>query len=258
MSIPNTVEDAVRFLLRWPTRYIVLTRINPKPIDGARNAVTETFEKHKVEALTAWLNEWNGKWNIYFLVNEAREPITDNPATKEQIGRIVCCHVDVDVAKSINARKAEEWNAELERIQVGLEGYRQPQHPSVILFSGGGHQGFRLLIEPVVIKGPDDIARVEACNRRIERDLGGDHCHNINRIMRVPFTWNLPTEKKLGAGRVAVLSGTVGEPDWDLKYNLTADFSRCGRTRRRRRPSRRRRKGRQLGRAVSWPTGASA
>jgi hypothetical protein len=46
----------------------------------------------------------------------------------------------------------------------------------------------------------------------LERDLGGDNCHNIDRILRVPFTTNVADSKKLAKSRkdaVPELSQTV-------------------------------------------------
>ena len=99
--------------------------------------------------------------------------------------------------------------------------------PSVIVDSGGGYQGFWLLDAPVVMEGErGDEARhlpVEDRNRRIEVALGGDNCHNIDRIMRLPGTVNLPGEKKRKKGRTPRVARVIFA-DWSLRYRL-ADFA---------------------------------
>jgi hypothetical protein len=76
-------------------------------------------------------------------------------------------------------------------------------------------QGFWLL-EPVPV---DDIDRLEAYNIVLEQTLGADRCHNIDRIMRLPGTINLPNRKKRLAGREPALASVV-EAHWDRRYRL--------------------------------------
>jgi hypothetical protein len=93
----------------------------------------------------------------------------------------------------------------------------------VIVDSGGGYQGFWLLDAPVVMEGErDDDARhlpVEDRNRRIEVALDGDDCHNIDRIMRLPGTVNVPGEKKRKKGRTPRAAHVIFA-DWSLRYRL--------------------------------------
>jgi hypothetical protein len=60
---------------------------------------------------------------------------------------------------------------------------------------------------------------MEAYNQQIELMLGGDHCHNIDRIMRLPGTINVPNAKKRKLGRQEALASVV-EADWELAYDL--------------------------------------
>lgn len=60
----------------------------------------------------------------------------------------------------------------------------------------GGLQGFWLMHNPVALNGPGSVEQFEAYNRQLETDLGGDHCHNIDRIMRLPGTINVPNAPK--------------------------------------------------------------
>ena len=74
--------------------------------------------------------------------------------------------------------------------------------PTVVLFSGGGYQAFCKLAAPFEIDGVLDKAEEAALyNLQIERLLKADSCHNIDRIMRLPGTINVPNAKKKKAGR---------------------------------------------------------
>jgi hypothetical protein len=65
-------------------------------------------------------------------------------------------------------------------------------------------------------------AELEAYNQQLEVLLGGDTCHNLDRIMRLPGTVNLPNDKKRKKGRVPALAQVVSTsgPDHHL-----ADFT---------------------------------
>ena len=63
--------------------------------------------------------------------------------------------------------------------------------------------------------------RQSSGTKSCEHLLGGDSCHNIDRIMRLPGTINVPTKKKLEEGRKPALA-TVVEADWSRDYDLSA------------------------------------
>jgi hypothetical protein len=86
-------------------------------------------------------------------------------------------------------------------------------------------QGIWDLIEEVPIGGNLEIAEdLKMFNVQLERELGGDHCHNIDRIMRVPGTINVPDERKRKKGRRAALAFLVKHRD--TRYSL-ADFTKA-------------------------------
>lgn len=86
--------------------------------------------------------------------------------------------------------------------------------PTAIIFSGGGFHAYWALAEAT-----DDLERVEAINMAVAKAVGGDKCHNIDRIMRLPGTINLPNAKKQAAGRKPELARIV-EADWSRVYSL--------------------------------------
>ena len=83
-----------------------------------------------------------------------------------------------------------------------------PSWATVIIDSGGGYQAFWRLREPVVLT-PNNVVELEGYNKRLAAALGGDDCHNLDRIMRLPGTINLPDAKKRERGRVPALARVV-------------------------------------------------
>ena len=50
-------------------------------------------------------------------------------------------------------------------------------------------------------------------NRKVAARFGADHCHNIDRVMRVPGTLNYPNAKKRAAGRTVSLAKVIYDAD---------------------------------------------
>ena len=195
---------ALSFLRRWePNGPWLLTAILP---DGATE--TQTFRADQESATFAWIEMHQGKRNLYFSVNRPHGHLTSK-ASKSDIAALLALHVDVD------PRKGNDLKAEQERSIRVLREYDPP--PTVIIFSGGGAQGFWKFSEPVVIDG--DPKHYEAFNERIMEALDADHCQDICRIMRLPGTINLPTKTKREKGRKPALACIV-EAHWDRLYSL--------------------------------------
>lgn len=196
MTLKTDLDAADRFL-RWahPEGPWVLTAI---PVEGGRTT-TDTF--HDLDAARGWIEERSGKLNIYWTVNRVRGAMASKPK-KEDIEEAVMLHVDID------PRKGEEVDAERERILKLLEDFSPS--PSAIIDSGGGYQGFWKLDEVLYVGGDSNrIADLEAYNRQLGVVLGGDNTWNVDRIMRLPGTVNLPDEKKRKKGRVARVARSV-------------------------------------------------
>jgi hypothetical protein len=204
MFNPDT-DGAVDFLEHWaPGGPWVLTAIEPDgPIE------TRTFRNR--QATKKWIETWQGKRNIHFSVNTPKLDLKKK-ATKADIVAVNALHVDLD---SPDGADPEQAKAAI--ILPRLKSYRLP--PSVILDSGGGLQAFWLMREPVALNGPDSIEQLEGYNRQLETALGGDHCHNVDRIMRLPGTINLPNAVKRAKGRRQYLAAVV-EADWQRRYAI--------------------------------------
>lgn len=203
---------AVDFLAHWcPDGPWVLTSIIP---DGGRTT-TRTFGAGDVAAVAAWIGERQARQNIYFTVNRTRGPVSSKPK-KADMAAAVALHVDVD------PRAGMEVGPERERIARMVEDWEQDgkklpfPRPSVVVDSGGGFQCFWLLDAPV-----EDHPEVEARNIAIGVAMGADACHNIDRIMRLPGTVNVPGDKKRAKGRTPRLASVVAE-DWISRHALDA------------------------------------
>ncbi len=184
-------SEAVKFL-RWfrPEGPWILTAIVP---DG--RITTWTFWPGKEDTLTEWLSTKEGRSNIYFTVNWTGDGNLTKKPKKEKILRAEWLHVDVDPAKG------EERDVARRRILNSLEKFAP--RPTCVIDSGNGYQAFWRLTEAVTVDKPSEEAwaEFERTNRWIAEQLGGDSCHNVDRIMRLPGTINVPNAKKAREGR---------------------------------------------------------
>jgi hypothetical protein len=188
---PSPIEFLGRLLGPNLPRHLV-------SIDEAGVVRAATFASSDVIGLEEWIAQHNGMDNIYFSPNRLKSTCTNRKSKKEDVEAALSLHVDVDDP------------AALERI----ESFSPP--PTAIVFSGGGYQAFWLLNEE-----SKELARVERINKAIAEALGGDNCHNIDRIMRLPDSINVPNKKKREAGRVPTRAYVVDEStDWSRRYDL--------------------------------------
>ena len=175
----------------------VLTSIQPskKSIEGF------TFTPNEKDKAKKWIRDRDGKQNIYFHVNTPRSNVKRKKTNREDIHSVQWLHVDVD------AEVGKPLEDELNRIRRLIDEDCPIHHPTFIVFSGGGYQAFWRLEEPIIVDGDMAVAEeIARYNRQLEIVLGGDNCHNIDRIMRLPGTMNIPNAQKMKKGRVPVRS----------------------------------------------------
>jgi hypothetical protein len=202
-------DAALNFLKKvYPDGPWVVTAIHP---DRKAKAIeTKTFGPASEAALLGWIDNYNGSRNIYWSTNPPVRELSKK-AEREDIKEVAYFHVDID------PRAGEDLEEERKRC-LALFNEKLPKGvppPTCVVFSGGGYQGFWKLETPIPING--DLALAEDTkryNQRLELLFGGDNCHNIDRIMRLPGTVNLPDAKKLAKGRKPTLAKLVAfEPD---------------------------------------------
>jgi hypothetical protein len=212
MSITPDTEAAVRFL-EWAYPegpWLIFA----KP-DG--QLLAQTFWPATRDKMVEFISTYNGVTNMYWSINP---PMTtrQKKAKKEDLKELRFLHVDID------AEAGESVPDEMFRIKALLfERFPKDQlpDPSCVLMSGGGYWCFWRLETPVPINGDKAICEeLERYNLHIAHILGGDNCHNADRIARLPGTINLPDAKKVAKGRTECLAEAVYTND--RAYPLTA------------------------------------
>lgn len=210
MTTPRAQYDnATRFLQQWRSGGPwTLTAITP----DKKKITTATF--NDIAAVDRWVRNYGAQRNVYFTVNPLVRDVKKKPE-RADVESMAWLHVDVD------PRPGEDLKAEQDR---ALKMLREPPDgvppPTVIVFSGGGFQGFWKLRAPFIINGDESkYSDAALYNKQLELIFGADHCHNVDRIMRLPGTINRPDEKKRDKGRTEALAAVI---EWheDRVYDL--------------------------------------
>jgi hypothetical protein len=184
----GTIE-AIDFLEQLrPRGPWVLTAIIP---DGS----TETITATTADEIDAFVREHNGQRNLYFSVNLTRKRMTSK-AKKSDIAAIEYIPADLDPQDDETPQAAKA------RYLDAIAAYPIPC--TAILDSGNGIQALWQLAVP---DSAALIADVEARTKALMEALGAKAgTQNIDRILRLPGTTNLPNAKKKNDGRVACLT----------------------------------------------------
>ena len=148
-----------------------------------------------VTAATDWASSENEEErNVYWTVNLVADGFPRAKPGKADIVAARYVHVDIDPPKGVSTFDKLGVLADLCALAIP---------PSLIIDSGGGLQAFWRLAGEVT------TAEVEKLNHAVALRLGGDHCHNIDRLMRLPGTLNYPNAKKRASGRVVALAKVI-------------------------------------------------
>ena len=212
----------IQFLERvHPDRPWILTAIEP----SQKGIETRAFLPDQKAEAKKWIDANNGKRNLYWSVAEVLEP-EDKKAGIENVKSVHYLHVDIDAG-------AGDLLAELDRIKK-LVTEKLPAgavEPSIIIYSGGGYQAFWALEEPLIIEGNTAVAEEAArYNKQLELLFGGDSCSNVDRIMRLPGTMNIPNQRKVAKGRVPVEAAVLEFRDTTYPISTFAQAADVGRT----------------------------
>ena len=180
---------AVEFLQQLhPDGPWVLTAIIP---DGPTTTATFT-EPERAREFIAEHNLRRGE-NVYYSINPPKRHL-QSKAKKEDIAEVVYLHVDADPRDDESPEEAKA------RIRQVLETF--PHKPTFEVDSGNGLQFLWQLENPIELRDAEDIARTEARNHALAETFGADaSTRNIDRIFRLPGTYNYPNRKKLKLGR---------------------------------------------------------
>jgi predicted P-loop ATPase len=186
----HTGNGAVEFLERLrPGGPWVLTAIIP---DG----VTTTITARNADAVRRFVRKYNGEQNLYYSVNPTRTAMTKK-AAKKDIAAIEFLLADLDPEDNEKTEDAKT------RYLAALNQHKPAS--TAIIDSGNGIQVLWRLEKPIVLEGDtaDKVIDVEARVKALIEKLGGKAgTQNIDRILRLPDTTNLPNAKKRKQGRV--------------------------------------------------------
>ena len=204
---PQAPERAepVAFLKQLRPPPWILIAITP---DGPITAITA----HSTEDVEAFVSAHNNRENLYYCVNPTKKALSKKPK-KTDIAAVEYLLGDLD---PLDDEKSEDAKA---RYLNQLNGTFKPK-ASAIVDSGNGIQALWRLDQAIDLSryplatddkgrqvlGPEAekiIADVEGCAKALMKRLGAKAgTQNIDRILRLPGTINLPNAKKLKAGRV--------------------------------------------------------
>ena len=174
--------------------------------------MVRTFPSDRPEKIRGFLEAYDGSHNLYFSVNPVRAAMKKK-TKKEDIAPVAWYPVDCDPREGLDR---EEERA---RILKRLKSFTP--HPTYIIDSGNGYQAFWRLEEPIPNEG--DYDALETVNKWIEIRLVGDSCGNIDRVMRIPGTINLPGKVKLAKEYKPVVATLVHESEETVRED---DFER--------------------------------
>jgi len=183
----------LNFLKKFGDKYhIQLSAIDPNGVSAIQ---TQTFlpDEYATTCL-AFVEKWNGTRNLYFTVNPLKAPLNKKP-TLADIGQLRWLHVDIDPEDGAN------WEKSREDILSRLKSYSPA--PTMIIDSGNGYQGFWQLEKPILVNNVSHGQDLAGYNIALRDDLQGDNVQDISRIMRLPYTTNVPNVKKIAKGRTS-------------------------------------------------------
>lgn len=151
---------------------------------GQRSVMTFTGGRcvHSADASADAVRQFiddNPSADLYFAIAELKPNVFGKPRKADCLGsRYVW--VDCDPPKGLSAEALPDWR---DAKRAELETLDEPR-PHLIVDSGRGFWAYWRLSQ---LAAPDDV---EAINKALSAKLGGDHCHDISRVARVPFTEN--------------------------------------------------------------------
>jgi hypothetical protein len=205
---------AIRYVTSIPADPITLTSINPE--GGPTRTVT--FKKSADAATKAmqWVKARQDEGRNIYCQDCSVASINKRP-TKDDVNLLHAAHVDVDV-KGAHFTIDDFATAKAE-ILAKINAYNPP--PSIVIDTGNGYQAFWYLADTLPSTF-ENIAKVEAVSKRLASDLGGDACHDVAHLMRLPHTINFPNAKKRALGRVKCLSRIESDDRWINVYSLAS------------------------------------
>jgi len=194
---------------------------------NARTTEAATFLVADGEEMRTWIDERQGRKNLYVSVNRAKEDAPlDRRLNKASVGVIRAITLDIDPVKRKGGDPSgEHFRQERIRLSKIVDEMRRDRKcpPTKIVDSGGGFQAWWYL-EPKLPATSENVKIVEGIGRTLRQRYGGDATWNIAGVMRLPGTVNLPTAEKQKNGQqpavASIVDGSTGH--WYSLATLTA------------------------------------
>jgi hypothetical protein len=201
-AITGNNKKALSFLKMFrPLGLINLVAIDPH----SENVTAITRSAVEDKDILSFIERHNEKRNLYFTVNTPVDDAPDSKLKKEHIKEINAVWLDADPDKK------KDFNDERIRLlQFAKDLASGDNPPTFVTDSGGGIQAFWLLEKPIKVT-PQTQKEAESLSRGLADQYGTDKVQNIDRIMRIPHTMNLPTKRKKGRKRALARSKITGE-----------------------------------------------
>lgn len=186
----------------------------------AYNLVAIHPTTNEIKGLTATIDNINpfisahiNDYNLYYTVNEPSINAPNNKLKKEHITKLHGVWLDADPVKGA------DFQGERGRLLKFADLLKnQPTPPTYIIDSGAGVQAFWYLTEPLDATN-DNINTLESLGRGISIKYDTDAVQNIDRIMRLPFTNNIPDERKQKIGRTRATARILHQSNKTYQLN---------------------------------------
>ena len=203
-SLPHDTGAAIDFLTHLiPDGRVALAAIAPDVPGVVGRTFTLPAERG---ALAEWIEAQQGRANLYFTLNEPRAAADQSGRNGKLVEadviaiRGVAIDVDPDPKAEVEPGGREREQARLDALVAELRGSMFGE-PTAVVRSGAGVQAVWLFLAPLLAT-PDIVEKVKAQARGMELRFGSDAIHNLDRLLRLPGTVNLPDARKLARGRV--------------------------------------------------------
>jgi hypothetical protein len=165
------------------------------PVSG-RWDDSRTFPPGSWREIEDWVRARILSRNIYFSANEPIPGARDGKLAKEDIAFVRCLYADVDAAKDATVDVLADQSRLDHLVRKSIAG---AWPATLTVHTGNGRQFLWRLHDKLSADEHRPLA--EAQGRAIAHALGGDNVQNIDRILRLPGTLNLPSPAKRKLGR---------------------------------------------------------
>lgn len=162
--------------------------INLRLIDTKGISKNEFIKVNELNRLDEVINPYLNTYNCYFGVALRKDQTSGK---KENCAQLTCLFVDVDYGTK--GHKKNSVFQEYEQALNFIENF--PIKPTFIIHSGNGFHLYWKLKTPIDLD-KESIVKVELVLKKLSKAIGGDSTHNVDRILRIPGTYNLKSNEK--------------------------------------------------------------